>query len=138
MCYINIFFSNLSRAVAIKDLSQSIASLCCAPTTDANSYNTSTQPVRQSIVAGLVNGLIQLENNTTRESDVPDSSARGLRKVDNFLQYSIMWQKSVIISTLFLLLPLDEALASRAVFVIVSGSDGRAGGRTDGNAFGAS
>ena len=31
-------------------------------------------------------------------------------------------------------LPLDEAIASRAVFVIVSGSDGR----TDGNAFGAS
>ena len=31
-------------------------------------------------------------------------------------------------------LPLDEAIASRAVFVIVSGSDGRA----DGNAFGAS
>ena len=33
-----------------------------------------------------------------------------------------------------LFLPLDEAIASRAVFVIVSGSDGR----TDGNAFGAS
>ena len=35
--------------------------------------------------------------------------------------------------------PLDEAIASRAVFVIISGSDGRAGGRTDGredgNAF---
>ena len=32
------------------------------------------------------------------------------------------------------ILPLDEAIASRAVFVIVSGSDGR----TDGKAFGAS
>ena len=31
-------------------------------------------------------------------------------------------------------LPLDEAVATRAVFVIVSGSDGRTGG----NAFGAS
>ena len=31
-------------------------------------------------------------------------------------------------------LPLDEAIASRALFVIVSGSDGR----TDANAFGAS
>ena len=31
-------------------------------------------------------------------------------------------------------LPLDEAIASRAVFVIVSGSDGQAGG----NAFGTS
>ena len=28
-------------------------------------------------------------------------------------------------------LPLDEAIASRAVFVIVSGSDGRADGRTE-------
>ena len=28
-------------------------------------------------------------------------------------------------------LPLDEAMASRAVFVIVSGSDGRAHGRTE-------
>ena len=28
-------------------------------------------------------------------------------------------------------LPLDEALASRAVFVILSGSDGRADGRTE-------
>ena len=38
-------------------------------------------------------------------------------------------------------LSLDEAVASRAAFVIVSGSDGRsglAGGRTGGNAFGAS
>ena len=35
-------------------------------------------------------------------------------------------------------LPLDEAIASRAVFVIVSGSDGRTGRRTDGNAVGAS
>ena len=30
----------------------------------------------------------------------------------------------------FSFLPLDEAIASRAVFVIVSGSDGRADGRT--------
>ena len=28
-------------------------------------------------------------------------------------------------------LPLDEAVASRAVFVIVSGSDGRTGGRAE-------
>ena len=39
-------------------------------------------------------------------------------------------------------LPVDETVASRAVFVIVSGSDGLAdgltGGRTGGNAFGAS
>ena len=35
-------------------------------------------------------------------------------------------------------LPLDEAIASGAVFVIVSGSDGRVDGRMDGNAFGAS
>ena len=35
-------------------------------------------------------------------------------------------------------LPLDEAIASRAVFVIVSGSGGRTDGRADGNAFGAS
>ena len=34
-----------------------------------------------------------------------------------------------------ILLPLDEAIASRVVFVIVSGSDGQT---ADGNAFGAS
>ena len=37
-----------------------------------------------------------------------------------------------------LFFPLDEAIASRAVFDIVSGSDGRTDGRADGNAFGAS
>ena len=35
-------------------------------------------------------------------------------------------------------LPLDEEAASRAVFVIASGADGRTDGRTGGNAFGAS
>ena len=35
-------------------------------------------------------------------------------------------------------LPFEEAVASRAVFVIVSWSDGRADGRVGGNAFGAS
>ena len=45
-------------------------------------------------------------------------------------------------SKFLLILPLDEAADTRAVFVIVSGSDGRAGGRSDGrtggNAFGPS
>ena len=36
------------------------------------------------------------------------------------------------------ILPLHEAVTSRAVFVILSGSDGRADWRTGGNAFGAS
>ena len=35
-------------------------------------------------------------------------------------------------------LPLDEVVASRAIFVIVSGSDGRTGGRAGRTAFGAS
>ena len=39
---------------------------------------------------------------------------------------------------LLILLPLDEAIASRAVSVIVSVSDGPTDGRADGNAFGAS
>ena len=39
---------------------------------------------------------------------------------------------------LHLFLTLDEAVASGAVFIIVSRTDGLAGGRTDGNAFGAS
>ena len=43
-----------------------------------------------------------------------------------------------VLRMLHILLPLDEAIASKAVFVIVSGSDGRAGGRAGGNAFGAS
>ena len=33
-------------------------------------------------------------------------------------------------------LQLDEAVASRAVFVIISGSDGRANGQTDGRTDG--
>ena len=33
-------------------------------------------------------------------------------------------------------LPLDDAIASRAVFLILSGSDGRTDGRTDGRAGG--
>ena len=45
-----------------------------------------------------------------------------------------MNDKLVLSSMTHPFLPLDEAIASRAVFVIVSGSDER----TDGNAVGAS
>ena len=38
----------------------------------------------------------------------------------------------------YLVLPLDEAITSRAVFVIVSGSDGHTDVRADGNAVEAS
>ena len=43
-----------------------------------------------------------------------------------------------IVKVITAFLPVDEAIASRVVFVIVSGSDGRADGLTGGNAFGPS
>ena len=54
--------------------------------------------------------------------------------------WRLLWAKgskmvSIEITTSHFL-PFDEATASRAVFVIVSGSDGRTGGWMDGNAFG--
>ena len=50
-----------------------------------------------------------------------------------FLKGFFLYLNSYILYTVYVL-PLDEAVASRAVFVIVSGSDVRAGA----NAFGAS
>ena len=52
------------------------------------------------------------------------------RLINKAIMKIVMWYN---VSDDFL--RLDEAIASRAVFIIVSGSDGRADGRTDGNAF---
>ena len=58
---------------------------------------------------------------------------------DRFIRQLIVDETEISIGTAFsTFLPLGEAIASREVFVIVSGSDGRADGQPSGNAFGAS
>ena len=53
-----------------------------------------------------------------------------VKRLDHNTVLHIRMNKNITIQ----LLPLDEAVASRAVFVIISGSDGQ----VDGNAFAAS
>ena len=75
--------------------------------------------------------LIARQNATCHQRSPPGHTERHLRNLQLLESVDFAYLR-IFPEDIFL--PLDEAVASRAIFVIVSGLDGRAGG----NAFGAS